>query len=1298
MIDGYRIEKSLDASGLARCHLGVRASDGLAVVLKCATPDAAGVAVAALRSEYALLKRVAGPGLPVVVELALDQKAPVLVMQKARGVPAQELEGRGPMAISAFLDIALRLARAVDSMHSQGVMHCRIAPSHCIVDLESEETTLIGLGHAQPIGAHSSRTDLALGEAAEAVAYMAPELTGRMARSADGRSDLYALGATLYALLVGERPFELDDPLALIHAHMARIPQSAISRRPDVPRTLSNVLDKLLRKEPSDRYQTARGLLHDLSACRDQWRESGSIDAGFELGRADAPEKPRFATQLYGREREQRVLREALGRTLAGSLEVVLLSGPAGVGKSALLQAMRGTSSERGVYFLQGKFDAYQNEVPYAALVSALESLVQQILGESEERLLRWREILSSALGRLSGAVAQLVPDVALVLGSIPKVPRLGPAETQARLVHGLERLVEACRDMQQPLVLLIDDLQWADPASRSVLESLTERASEVPLLVLATLRDVESDPESGDHRHAAKGSTEDRHGADRHIPNSQTQPNAAIQPNRAAGDWEQRLRANGVSVEHLRVAPLELESTTRMLCDALGTSLEVTLPLAECVAIKTGNNPFWIRQFVEHAQALGCLRFEAGQGWVWSLDEIASIPISDGAVGLLVEKLERLDEELRRILVHSACVGDRVDTELLSEWSAEPVEGVEARMFALVREGLLVAGAGGFRFAHDRVREASLSLLPSAAQADLHHRLGLLLLERNPLASTTDLCFEIADHLNRAPELLREAERPHAFQLNVAAGDRALRAGASRTAYRYLSEADSLFLEDDWARDPRHGFSFFIQFVEAALQVGELETAGRLLQSLESREVATLERAQVAAKRISLLLRHSPKRACAATVEALRALGESLPARPSYPRVYLMMRYVDWCLRGRIQLSSFGCSPTQGTDWLGTMIVMGAGGPALMRGGSALLLCAAISRSVLRFIRHGAVPGMSLSFAAYAAARIGILGNVRGTRRYVDATRMLMERLPSPYDVRAKFSLLAFTLPYLEPRRSLVDELRQVASEALEMGDPEYATYTSVHRWASLALLGEPLDRVLEEGERIMATTRHASTRVSMEASVSAYSMLRFQGGAARRDARSLEELRDLIDSHGDGNVSIALHWFAVFCYCGRFRSAEALRPYFGLSAFAANPAAHVDYGMLRAICTGALCEQSGFLARYKAAWSLDLLRIESARRTQENPDFVHMNQVIRAEIARLRGRASNALLFYQQAAQRASERGYPHHAALILERRASLLMEKRRKLEGAAALRSAIGFYEQWGALARVRELEAGLRDQMP
>ena len=623
--------------------------------------------------------------------------------------------------------------------------------------------------------------------------YLAPEQTGRMNRAVDHRSDFYALGATFYEALTGQPPFTATDAMELVHCHLAVRPVPPREVNPAVPEALADIVMKLLAKSPEDRYQSAYGLLRDLEACQVAWREHQHID-GFPLGRHDVASRFSIPDRLYGREAETGELLASLNRVTDGSAELVLLVGGSGVGKSVLVQEIQGPTVERHGHFIRGKFDQYSASAPYASLIDAVRELVHQLLGEPPERIAAWRDAILAALAGNAAVVGDVIPDVTRITGPLPPVAELGPTETQNRFNVVFRRFIRTLARPEHPLVVFLDDLHWADVASVRLLRTLVSDPDARHLLIIGAYRPEAVDP-SGPLATAI----------------------ADLDPS---------------SVRHIELGPLGLETVTELVADTVRAARDEAAPLARLVHERTAGNPFFVNQFLRSLFEDGLLRFAADSGrWDWNLAGIRERGMTDNVVDLLAGRVGELAEATREALRTAAVIGNTFDLATLA-----PALGLAPNMTARVLAEAIQAGfvlplgddhelmMEGFegrdpslityRFLHDRVQQASFSLLSPAEVTTIHRQVGRLHLERFRSSGRDEDLFDVVGHLNAGIDAETDPEnRLELAHLNLEAARKAKASNAYEAAADYVDAGLRLLPPDPW--DNHYDLTFGLRLLQ---------------------------------------------------------------------------------------------------------------------------------------------------------------------------------------------------------------------------------------------------------------------------------------------------------------------------------------------------------------------------------------------------------------------------------------------------------------------------------------------------
>ena len=717
--------------------------------------------------------------------------ASTLVLEDPGGEPLDRLLDR-PMDVMQFLRIAIPLAGAIGRMHARGLIHKDIKPANILVDRRSGGVWLTGFGIASRLP-REHQVPAPPEVIAGTLAYMAPEQTGRMNRSVDSRSDLYALGVTFYEMLAGEPPFAAADPMEWIHCHIARQPVPPDERVAGIPEMLAAIVLKLLAKTAEDRYQTAAGLASDLQRCLAEWEATGGIEP-FPLGARDASDRMLIPERLYGREREIGSLLEAFHRVVAmGSTELVLVSGYSGIGKSSVVNELHKGLVRPRALFASGKFDQYKRDIPYATIAAAFQSLVRSLLGRSEAELTRWRETLSEAVGPNGQLIVNLVPDLELVIGAQPPVADLAPQDAQRRFHMVFARFLGVFARKQHPLALFLDDLQWLDTATLDLIEHLATNPEVGHLLLVGAYRENEIGPE---------------HPLPRML---------------------EAIRKAATRVQEIVLAPLGLEDIGRLVADALHCPPKRAEPLAQLVHQKTSGNPFFAIQFLTALADEGLLSFDPDvPAWRWDMSHIRARNYTENVVDLMAGKLRRLSAPTQAALQDLACLGNMAEIATLSLVHQKTEEEVHAALWKAVHAGLVCRQDGSYKFLHDRIQQAAYSLIPQTHRAEVHLRIGRALLASMTPEDLSEHLFDIASQFNRgALGLVDRKDRAKVATLELRAGRKAKASTAYASACVYLSAGMALLSDGDWSSQYDLMFALRLERAECEFLTGNLDKAG---------------------------------------------------------------------------------------------------------------------------------------------------------------------------------------------------------------------------------------------------------------------------------------------------------------------------------------------------------------------------------------------------------------------------------------------------------------------------------------
>ncbi len=1030
-LPGYRLEALLHVGRHSAVWRGQR-EDGTPVVVKFHGDRVpTDRQVAGRRRAFELGRELGGAHVVGHLDLVPHGGGLVIVTEDFGGASLDRRLERGAVPVREALDIALAIVDGVWHLHRHGVIHKDLKPANVVRNERTGVVKLIDLGLASRLSSEQAADGAFHGGT---LAYLAPEQTGRTNRAVDARTDLYALGVTLYELLCGHPPFRETDPREIIHAHIAREPPPLHERVPGLPLQVSRVVHRLLAKDPADRYQSAVGLRHDLVRCIEDL-EAGR-DAPFELGERDVSPVFRVPDALYGRGEERAALLAAFARSARGAVEALVVSGAPGIGKSALVREVQRPIAARGGWFVEGKFDQFRRDLPYLAWTGALQALVRQVLAEPEERLERLRAALADALGPNRGLLTDLVPELEALLGAHPPPPSAGPAETQARLNQSFRQLMRQVATADHPLVVFLDDLQWADLPSLRLLEVLGTDREVGHLLILGAYRDGEVGPAH------------------------------PLQACIAA------LEERGQHVGRLALGPLALDHVTELLSDALRRPPDEVRPLAEEVHGRTGGNPFFVRQFIERVVSRGAVRFDpAAARWVWDLDAIAAEGITDNVADLVAQRLDELGEDTRRLLELGACLGARFDLAALTAIEGGDRPALARALLPALEQGLVLPldedykyavqaeGAAlnpAFRFLHDRVQQAAHDGIDPERRAKLHLDIGLRVLADTPDDQLDHRAVDIADHLAMAVDHVPAECRAEVAAVFLRAARRARESMAVDAAARYAEAGLALV---GWDDAPELARQLHTEAATAAYIDERFDDVGPHAEAVLSRVADPLQRVAIYNLRIGMgVSRHEYVEATRLAVRVLAEdFGVRLPPDPGTPHVLAGLLATTWRLRGRTSADILNLPEMTDPKLVAAMELLMKTATNAYWGIPDLVPLIAFKMIELS-LAHGHSP-----VSAYGYGLLGMvqtaLGNAPAAYRYGKLAMELIDRQGATHMIgRTGLLWHGFIRHLYDPMRVCAPELLACHHHAMDSGDVENAAYCITVAYYADLLRGLPL------------------------------------------------------------------------------------------------------------------------------------------------------------------------------------------------------------------------------------------------
>ena len=1181
------------------------------------------------------------------------------------GDPGGELLSQhlgAPMPIGKFLKFAGGAALAVSKMHQRGLIHKDLKPTNILVNTRDGKVRLTGFGIASRIPRERQPPEPPE-FIAGTLAYMAPEQTGRMNRSIDSRSDLYALGITLYEMLTGQLPFSAADAMEWIHCHIARRPSPPADQRSGIPPVISAIIMKLLEKATEDRYQTAVGLARDLQRCLADWEQRQQIDE-FPLGQHDVSDRLLIPEKLYGRKRDIDTLLAAFDRVLAtGAPELVLVSGYSGIGKSSAVNELHKVLVPPRGLFASGKFDQYKRDVPYATLAQAFQGLVRQLLVQPEAELSKWRNSLLEALGPNGLLIVDLVPELKLIIGAQPPVPELPPQQARARFHLVFRQFIGVFACAEHPLALFLDDLQWLDAATLDLVESLLVQPDLRYLLLIGAYRDNEVD---------------------------------AAHPLIRKLDL---IRQDGATTRQVTLGPLARADLNQLVMDCLHCDSRRVAPLAQLVHEKTGGNPFFSIQFISELVDDALLIFDHANGqWQWDLSRIDAKGYTDNVVDLMVGKLNRLPIETLETLQLLACIGTSADVALLSMARGIAEDQIHAVLWEARRAELVTRSETSYRFVHDRIQEAAYSLVPSEKRAEIHLELGRLLNAHTPPDTREDAIFEIVSQFDRGVALIvSSGEREQLAELNLVAGRRAKASGAYMSALQYLVSGARLLTDDCWERRHDLIFQMELQRAQCEFLTRDFQAADERLKILSSRAATEVERSAVTCLRVDLYTAlDRPDHAVAVCLAYLRTYGVEWSPHPTNEETRQEYELVWSNLGGReieelIDLP-FMCDPAS----LAMMDVLTkVAAPAIFT--DANLFALVIYRIVNISLQNGNSDGSCFAYVSFALTPYARFGDAANGFRFGHLGYELVERRGLRRFQARTYLAYGKMLPWTQHVRASYEIANRTIDAALKVGDVTYATYSLNLRNAYRLAAGDPLAEVQRDAEGGIEFQRKAGVGLSVVAVAAQLSLIRTLRGLAPKfgslDGAEFEEVSFEQQLASDPSMAASECWYWVRKLQARFLAGDhvaAVEAASRAQALLWSSAAffeEAEYHFYAALAHAACCKSASSphmdaLAahhRQLAAWAVTC-----------PANFNNRVDLVRAEIARIEGHELLAMRLYERAIKSAHANGFANNEGIANELAAQFHAAQSLETSARAYLREAQLCYQRWGADGKVCQLE--------
>jgi len=1282
MISGYQITSKLYESSNSLVYRGYRETTREFAILKMLKdsyplPEK----VAWFKREYEITKSLQIPGVVNVYSLKNEQNRWVMLIEDF-GAESLELMRKQEMTLTEFFSVAIRIVEILGRVHHKQIIHKDINPSNIVLNPTTGELKLIDFGISTVLS-QEHPTICNPSKLEGTFPYMSPEQTGRMNRAIDYRTDFYSLGVTFYQLLTGQLPFPTTDVMELLHCHIAKQPLFPHEIRSDIPQIVSEIVIKLMAKNAEYRYQSAYGLKKDLEACLEQWQEKNSINS-FILGREDLSNRFQVSQKLYGREAEINQLLAGFERVKQGSKEMMLVSGYSGIGKSALIKEVYKPITQQRSYFVSGKFDQFQRDIPYDCLVQAFRSLIGELLAESDEQLNVWREKILAALGVNAQVMITVIPELEIIIGSQPSVPELEPREAQNRFNAVFQNLVNIFTKPEHPLVLFLDDLQWVDAASLKLIKLLMNAAERAYLFLIGAYRDHEVD-----NVHPLILTLEE-------------------------------IKQAGGAVHHISLNPLDLFHVQQLVIDTLNVEFKTAQPLAELLFTKTHGNPFFINEFLKSLYSEELLTFNSQKGiWQWNLGNIQERNITDNVVEMMLGKVQKLSKTTQKILQLAACIGNQFNLQTLAiAWETSPSKVAATLWEAIAKDlilplsktyniieldvyGLPEKVTVEYKFTHDRIQQAVYSLISEVDKQTIHWQIGTILLQTTPPGKQEQKIFDIVNQLNLGKKLINQQIKQHELaQLNLIAGKRAKASAAYEPAYKYLKIGLELLTEDGWQKQYDLTLALYNEAAEAAYLSTDFKQMEELTEVVLHQTKTLLDKVRTYEVRIEAYIAQNQLHlAIDIALEALKFLDITFPEKPNQSDVFQALEEI------KINLVELRIEDLINLPNMSDPFKLAAS-RIMQRILSAVYLCNPElyvlmgCKQIHSFIKYGQAPESAVYYAFYGIILCGIVGDIEAGYQFGQlALRRLSYSCSNQCEARVLFSVHGFLTHWKEHLKEQL-KLQEAYQNALENGDLEFAAYSAHQYCVRLYHLGTELTKLeqqMADYSDIIAKLKQATPLNYNNIYQQAVLNLLGRGETTCCLIGEYYNEKEMLPVHLKANDITAI----FYLFFNKLMLCYLFQDYSQAVASATEAEKYLD-GVISSIFVplfyfyASLAELARFTDASNSVPEHLLAKVTANQAKMKNwaehapMNYLHKFYLVEAEQARVLGEDTKARENYDQAIALAQENEYLNEAALAYELAAKFYLARDQRHVARYYLHDAHYAYQRWGAVAKVKEIE--------
>jgi len=1283
-IPGYQIIAKIYESSNSIVYRGWRNQDSLPVIVKIPQKEyPTATEITKYKQEYEISRQLSISGIARGYEIQKYQNSLLMIFEDFGGESLKIWMESQKFSLKEFLLIAIQISSILSEIQQQNIIHKDINPSNIIFNPTTGEVKIIDFGISTILSRENPticNPDILEGT----LAYISPEQTGRMNRVLDYRTDFYSLGVTFYEMLAHQLPFETTDPMELVHCHIAKQPIPLDEINPDIPKPVSKIVMKLLAKTAEERYQSALGIKTDLEKCLKQLEASNTI-ADFQLSERDISNKFQISQKLYGREQQIATLLMAFDRISQGTHEMLLISGYSGIGKSSLVYEIHKPIVERRGYFISGKFDQFKRDLPYSSLIQCFQDLIHQLLTENAKKILDWQEKLLNVFGQNGQIIIDVIPEVEFIVGKQPPVPQLTPAESQNRFNSIFKEFIYVFTKPEHPLVLFLDDLQWADSASLNLIQLIMTDINSQYLLLLGAYRDNEVN---------------------------------SVHPLMLT--WEEIQKA-GMKIATINLSNLEIEQVNQLITDSLSCGVERAQPLGELIFQRTQGNPFFITELLKSLYQENLLSFDFSQGcWDWDIDLLQRIKITNNVVELMVNKIRKFDQNTQNVLKLAACIGNRFDLDVVAMINERSLAITARDLWAAVQEGIILSLSETYKlsqfwehldgetitysFLHDRVQQAAYTLIPVDELRAVHLKIGQLLLKDLPESEVHEKIFDIVNHFNLGAALITEPEQKKQLSyLNLIAGKRAKSSTAYQTAATHLKLGMDCLSLNSWESDYQLTFDLYRERSECEYLIGNVDLAEELFKITIDRAKSKFDKTDVYYLQITLNITVGKfSEAIAAGLAGLRLVEldlfnseDELPSAIAANLAEVQQALSQQKIADLINLPEM-TDPEMKIS-MNLLIQVWGGCYGLS---NQNLLVWSILKMVNLSLKYGNTSASAFGYSCYGLL-LAVQEDYQTAYEFGDLSLKISEKFYDPSLIGKIYNLFAHAMnPYVNHFKTNLAIHTKSYQTCIECGDLVYGVWALFFGIWSRFEIGKNLNEILEISEKYLPMVRQMKDQNMIFAFTSLQSMIRnLQDNTLEKYNLNSDAFNEVLGMEQWQNTSFyhGINWFS-------YLKAQLLYTY-NHSADAVKicqevePLLAANFGFFPitkfyfyyTLSLAAIYHQQSDIEK-TATWQILENNCQKIKKWADNcpANFLHQYLLVAAEMAQISGNTLEAMDLYDRAIATATENDFIQHQALANELGAKFWLTRGKEEIAQLYLKKAHYNYQLWGAKRKVAQLE--------